>query len=60
MKSKQLKEYLGKTVAYETVWGNTDTGKLIEVERNFATFEKGEDEFVIKIFNIKEVREVIN
>jgi hypothetical protein len=58
MKSKQVKKYLGKVVTYRTVWNELVTAKLIEVDRYFATFEKGDEEKIyIKTFNIAQIQE---
>ncbi|WP_164917274.1 hypothetical protein [Clostridium sp. JN-9] len=58
MKSKQVKEYLGKMVTYKTVWNTFDIAKLIGVDGYFATFEKDNDKTYIKTFNIVEIKEV--
>ena len=56
MKQKQLKPYIGEVITYRTVWNNFITAKLIEVNGYFATFEKDDYQYHIKIFNIAQVQ----
>lgn len=57
MKTKELEQYLGKIITYRDIWDNYRTGKLINIDRYFATFQEGETyKYFIKIFNIAQVQ----
>lgn len=56
MKSKCVKKYLNKNIKFTDIWGNTITGKMIEVERYFATILLSNNKTLeIKTFNIQTI-----